>query len=134
MLIFPRQLIVLILILLQLVAPLLHAHSGVELNHNRLHLPGLEVINNNFTDIQTLEPISQDEDFGVVVGVCTGINRDINFTDTNSSEVPFISSKKDFISVFYYSNHHNTLYFTFPPSSNKLAKTHSSRAPPSLAS
>ncbi len=133
MLIFPRQLIVLILILLQLVAPLLHAHSGVELNHNRLHLPGLEIINNNFTDIQTLEPISQDEDFGIVVGVCTGINRDIDFTNTDSSEVPFISSKKDFISIFYCSNQNNTLSFN-PPPSNQLAKTHSSRAPPSLAS
>ncbi len=133
MLIFPRQFIVLLLILLQLVAPLLHAHSGIELNHNRLHLPGLEVINNNLTDLQTLESISQNEDFGVIVGVCTGINRDINFTDTDSSEVPFISSKKDFISVFYCSNQNNTFYFK-PPPSNQLAKTHSSRAPPSLTS
>ncbi len=133
MLIFPRQFIVLLLILLQLVAPLLHAHSGVELNHNRLHLPGLEVINNNLTDIQTLEPLSQDEDFGVIVGVCTGINRDINFTDTDSPEVPFISSKKDFISIYYCSNQNNTFYFK-PPPLNQLAKTHSSRAPPSLTS
>ncbi len=133
MLIFPRQFIVLLLILLQLVAPLLHAHSGVELNHNSLHLPGLEVINNNLTDLQTLESISQNEDFGVIVGVCTGINRDIDFTDTDSPEVPFISSKKDFISIFYCSNQHSTLYFT-PPPLKQLAKTNSSRAPPSFSS
>ena len=133
MLIFPRQFIVLLLILLQLVAPLLHAHSGVELNHNRLHLPGLEVVNNNLTDLQILEPLSQNEDFGVIVGVCTGINRDINFTNTDSSEVPFISSKKDFFSVFYCSTQNNTFYFK-PPPSNQLAKTHFSRAPPSLVS
>ncbi len=131
MIIFPRQFIVLLLILLQLVAPLLHAHSGIESNHNRLHLPGLEVIDINLPDLQILEPISQDEDSGVVVGVCTGIKRVTDIAQSDS-EVPFIPSETDLIWGFQFSDKHTTFQFKSPPI-NQLVQTNFSRAPPLLA-
>jgi hypothetical protein len=111
---------------------LLHAHSGVESSHNSLHLPGLEIIDNNLTDSQILEPVSNNEDLGIVVGVCTGINRVINFTETDL-ELPFLPSKKNIASIFHYSSRHITFYFKSPPA-NQLAKTNSSRAPPFFTS
>ena len=132
MIIFTRQFIVLLLILLQLVAPLLHAHSGIEPNQNRLHLPGLEIIDDNLSGLLLLEPISQDEDLGVVVGVCTGIKRVTGIAQPDS-EIPFIPSGTGLISDFQFSYKHTAFQFKSPPI-NQLVQTNSSRAPPLLAS
>lgn len=125
-----RQSLISLIILLQLVAPLLHAHSGIEFNHDSLHLPGLEVIDNNLSDLQRLEPISKNDDFGVVFGVCTGIKQPAGIAEINS-ELPFIPSEKTLISSLQFADQYIVLQINSPPL-NQSIRTNLSRAPPLL--
>ncbi len=121
-----RLSIVTLLILLQLVAPLLHAHSGVELTKDSVHLPGLEVMNNHYSGSDAFQPVSQHDACGVAIGISIGIPY---LDDFSSIDTPLIIDSK-FLSannqqsvklIFYQLDD----YFPKPPT-----QTNVSRAPP----
>jgi len=127
MVILARHFTVTLLILLQLVAPLLHAHSGVELNHDKLHLPGLEKIDINFPE-NLQKTSSQDQIFSVVVNVCIGINPDTKLFNADSEELGFVVTKQIIPSI-QTTNKFTPSQINSPPI-NQLEHGNLSRAPP----
>jgi len=121
-----RLSIVTLLILLQLVAPLLHAHSGVELTKDSVHLPGLEAMDSHYSGADTFKPVFQHEACGVAIGISIGIPY---IDDLSSANLPFIienkflsaNSQQSVKSIFYQLED----YFPEPPT-----QTNVSRAPP----
>lgn len=126
MVIILRHSIITLLILLQLVAPLLHAHSGVELSKDSVHLPGLEVMDNQYSGSNTLKPVSQHEACGVAVGISIGIQC---LEDLSSADSPLISDNK-----FLFANYPQSVKLIFYPLDDYFPKpftlTNISRAPP----
>lgn len=123
-----RQSIVTLLILLQLVAPLLHAHSGVELTKDSVHLPGLEAMDNHYSGSDILMPVSQHEACGVAVGISIGIPylEDPGSADSLlviDNNFLFVSYQRSVKLIFYQLDD----YFPKP-----ITPTYISRAPPYL--
>jgi len=121
-----RQTIVTLLVLLQFVAPLLHAHSGVELTQDSVHLPGLEVMDNHYSGADTLKSISQHEACGFAVGIgipylceISGVDSPLIVDNNILSNCTQQSEKL----IFYQLDD----YFPKPPT-----QTNISRAPPFL--
>ena len=70
-----RFILVVTLVLLQCIAPLVHAHTHEVLASNGVHLPELE----RYAKTPERQPVCQTEschDEGLVVGVNTGVHRD----------------------------------------------------------
>jgi hypothetical protein len=128
MVIILRHSILTLLILLQLVAPLLHAHSGVELTNDSLHLPGMEAMDNHYSGSDTLRFASQHEACGVAVGISIGIPHIDNLSSANS---PFIIEN-----TFLSANNPQSVKLIFYQLEDYLPKppiqTNVSRAPPYL--
>ncbi len=128
MVIILRHSIITLLILLQLVAPLLHAHSGVELSKGSVHLPGLEAMDNQYSGSNTLKPVSQHEACGVAIGISIGIPYldDLDSVDSLliiDSKFLFANNQQSVKLIFYPLDD----YFPDPPT-----QTNVSRAPPYL--
>ena len=123
-----RQSIVTLLILLQLVAPLLHAHSGVELTNDSVHLPGFEALDSHYSGADTLKPISQHEACGVAVGISIGIPF---LDDLSSFDTPLIIDN-----IFLSVNNQRLVKLIFYQLDDYFPKllpqTNVSRAPPYL--
>ncbi len=113
------------LILLQLVAPLLHAHSGMELNDHSLHIPGLEKVDNY---LHLGDSVSHDEDFGI--GVCVGINQINDFSDLDL-DAPIIFLENWLIPCFQSARKFSDLQINPVPPKQFIPK-YFSRAPPTL--
>jgi len=120
-----HQLTLTTLILLQLVAPLLHVHSGIELNDHSLHIPGLEKVDNV---LHLSDSVSQDEDFGI--GVCVGINQINDFSDLDL-DAPIIFLENRLTPYFQSVRKYLDLQINAPPP-NQFILRYSPRAPPSL--
>ena len=79
----PSKFLIIILALLQLVTPLVHAHASDELADHRIHLPGLEHFNiNNDSEAfhATLHPCVND---CLIIGVGAGIKHKKISTDNS---------------------------------------------------
>ena len=70
--ILQRPLIIL-LVLLQLVAPLVHAHSGHHDSPEGVHLPGLEFVAGHEIDVVFSSPSSHSHFDGEIISVSSGI-------------------------------------------------------------
>ncbi|MDD5578051.1 MAG: hypothetical protein PHY16_02070 [Methylobacter sp.] len=88
----PRKFLILFLAILQLIAPLVHAHAGDKSSSFGLHVPGLESygIEHNTVILQAVKtlqcnvPMACGSAEGVLIGVDAGIkDKQIN-TDTGS--------------------------------------------------
>ena len=85
-----RSLIIL-LVLLQLVAPLVHAHSGQGVSPEGIHLPGLEFVTSHENEnILTISSHSQDH--GAVISVSSGIQHK-NFSRTNVEKIYLLTKE-----------------------------------------
>lgn len=79
-----RPYLVIFLVLLQFIAPLVHAHTGEKISSQGLHIPGLEVYGhlapeNAINSTQSLCKVSvfcSNVD-GQVVGIDTGLSREV---------------------------------------------------------
>lgn len=87
-----RSLLVMLLVLLQGIAPLVHAHAGasLQLGSSKLHLPGLETYldtNSSHYSCSAIEEISSE---GLVISVHSGIKQNFNvaFTVLDNSCLP----------------------------------------------
>jgi len=121
-----RQSIVIFLILLQFVAPLLHAHSDAELSTDSLHVPGLELVNIRLSHAKTLEPLYHQAD-GFIVGVCKALN---HFNEIINADFHIAHIYK----LVFPTNHQNpSLLVSFQPDvfyPKPPLVTNNSRAPP----
>lgn len=80
-----RKFIIIFLALLQLIAPLVHAHAGEDISNTGLHVPGLEMYSADH-DTQMSQAISHD---GVMIGVDVGMkDKKMNADLTNSHYLP----------------------------------------------
>lgn len=81
----PRPFLVFFLVLLQCIAPLVHAHTSEKFLSQGLHIPGLEVYTQSLSEsaFETTQPVlCQVSSFcsdieGQVVGVDAGLGRDL---------------------------------------------------------
>lgn len=78
-----RPFLVVFLVLLQCIAPLVHAHTGEPLSSQGVHIPGLEAYSRSVASVPlhdtaavTASAFYSDVD-GQVVGVDTGVSREI---------------------------------------------------------
>lgn len=80
-----RKFIIIFLALLQLIAPLVHAHAGENILTRGLHVPGLEMYSVDH-DTQMSQAISHD---GFMIGVDVGMkDKKMNADLTNSHYLP----------------------------------------------
>jgi len=84
----PRQILLILLALIQFVAPLVHAHTNTTSASFGLHVPGLETYSTD--DLaQFLSASSQlDHSEGLMVGVDVGMRQ--NLADSQSDEQPMV--------------------------------------------
>lgn len=85
MLSIPRQFLFIFLALLQLLAPLVHAHTSGSFGRVGLHVPGLEIVNaSQLGDTASAVAYSCDAG-GLVIGVNAGIRQSLidSIADTN---------------------------------------------------
>lgn len=71
---FPQTGLIALLVLLQMVAPLLHAHSGIDSWPEGLHIPGLEVFDTG--DEPQARSTARGELYGqagIIVSIATGL-------------------------------------------------------------
>ncbi len=71
---FPQNCLIALLVLLQMVAPLLHAHSGIDSSPKGLHIPGLERFDTHAES--QAQSVGRDELYGqagIIVGIATGL-------------------------------------------------------------
>jgi hypothetical protein len=80
-----RKFAVIFLSVLQLIAPLVHAHTGEKISTQGLHVPGLEMYNVEH-DAQAFQASSHDfRSIGVIVGVDAGM-KDKNLNAVSVSD------------------------------------------------
>jgi hypothetical protein len=130
MLIVFRKSLVFILVMLQLFAPLVHAHSGSKDFNKGLHIPGLETFYINH-DAAVVQKVNLDQDAeGLLVVVDAGIkNPHDTIAETEKVEFGFLPSSQILVSSLPFSDSNfspQTLSFVF----QKTHSTPRSRAPP----
>jgi hypothetical protein len=70
-----RPYLIALLVLLQLMAPLLHAHSGTDRSPRGLHLPGLEYFDKESgRDAASASRYDLYSERGTIVGIACGVN------------------------------------------------------------
>jgi hypothetical protein len=71
---FPQTGLIVLLVLLQMVAPLVHAHSGIDRSPEGVHVPGLEVFD---TDEESQARSTARYELygqtGIIVGIASGL-------------------------------------------------------------
>lgn len=127
-----RQSFVIVLALLQLFVPLVHAHTGSNNFNHGLHIPGLELYRVT-QDTPVIQSVNVDWDSeGLLVVVDTGIkNPQDNFIENVDPNYVLLPADQLRISALPQSD------CNFSPQSQsfslrRLAVTHSPRAPPVL--
>lgn len=137
-----RKFLVTFLLLLQCVAPLVHAHAGNNTPPNpsqnaaNLHIPGLEILVRNDAGSIQLDAVKLKSSEGVIVSVNAGIaqNQDNNsLIDLDCSyflcQTPLVFTAPVYLCDVNFSPQ-TALPFVF----RWITSSHSQRAPPSLFS
>jgi hypothetical protein len=71
---FPQTCLIAVLVLLQTVAPLLHAHSGIDSSPKELHIPGLEIFDTGEEHrAQSTTRCGLYGQAGIIVGIASGL-------------------------------------------------------------
>ena len=127
-----RQSFVIVLALLQLFVPLVHAHTGSNNFNHGFHIPGLELYRVT-QDTPVIQSVNDDWDSeGLLVVVDTGIkNPQDNFIENVDPNFVLLPADQLRISALPQSDCNFSPQFqSF--SLRRLAVTHSPRAPPAL--
>lgn len=127
---FLRQSTVALLVLLQFVAPLLHAHTGEELVNHGVHVPGLEALASHHPVSSSIETISVRKISGIIVNVSNGIKQLNNLRNSNSQA--FLVSDVNPLVAKFRQPANNLDHYSFISPAGPLNLAHASRAPPSL--
>jgi len=71
---FPQSCLIALLVLLQMAAPLLHAHSGIDRSPEGVHIPGLEVFDTGEENqARSITRYALYGQAGIIVGIATGL-------------------------------------------------------------
>ncbi len=134
MILVMRRYLLVLLVLLQMIAPLVHAHSGSDFARFGLHLPNLEVYtvadNQSSPAFQSLDYLASLDD--AIVSISTGIQN----TQSDSNDLlPLLYFSP---SPFVFSPALVSCEINFSPQTTPSFKTlyhspHSPRAPPFLS-
>ena len=92
-----RKSLFILLLLLQLIAPLVHAHSCHEPSAGGLHLPGLELLNSEADELFTHAAELHSNPGGVMVSVSSGIEDHQNVEFVLFFVQPVRPFKREFI-------------------------------------
>ncbi len=125
-----RYLLIVFLVLLQLIAPLVHAHAGKQLLGCGVHLPGLELYELNQPDSLLMAVQGNIDLDAMFVGVNTGIERQYSITSDNTETFAFIATSvpmvtSDRLSATINFSPHDVPVFAYRPHVSS-----SPRAPP----
>ncbi|GAB6140321.1 hypothetical protein JCM14076_10500 [Methylosoma difficile] len=132
MLKYSRLVVVMFLAMLQLVAPLAHAHARESIGNGGLHIPGLEIYSaGQSPEISGVTESSAFDD--ALVMVDTGIKQNqslIHNAQADNDNSPYLLAQ-----LFLFDCADNTSLPAFPPYSQVLSgrlpnHSHKSRAPP----
>ncbi|SJM91362.1 hypothetical protein [Crenothrix polyspora] len=127
-----RTVILFFLVLLQLIAPLVHAHTGEQIFNTGLHIPGLEAFDHahNSDTPLLLQSASAHNSEGLLIGINTGLKaKHSTALDDNDSPVyiiPTAAIVKTTLSQF----DSNFSPQPLPPALQTLISAHPARAPP----
>ncbi|MGZ5052823.1 MAG: hypothetical protein ACXWF8_13520 [Methylobacter sp.] len=130
-----RRFTVVFLAILQLIAPLVHAHVGENFNSSALHVPGLEKYNADRDlvsgkKIFHADAIYQDAEDGMLIGIDTGIKHKSFNYHADSDHQHYLHQQT---ALFKADMPVTKPYFypqTQPPACRLLASSLSPRAPP----
>jgi len=128
MILATQRFFLILLGLLQLIAPLVHAHSNLQFNQFGLHLPTLEIYSNTLPAESTLQAIDSFSTHDLAtVSISHGIkNVDVPETDSDSTLICLF-----FNSLFIFAYSILCTRINFSPSINlKIKKTSLSAASP----
>jgi len=71
---FPQSCLIALLVLLQMAAPLLHAHSGIDRSPDGLHIPGMERFDTGEeSQVRSTAGSELYGQSGIIVGIATGL-------------------------------------------------------------
>lgn len=125
-----KRFLVFFLVILQLIAPLVHAHTSPDIFHTGLHLPGLEMLSAPADAPETDSVSKPTTDAGLIIGLDTGIEQQA--IDLSDQFQPFavlahfaVPESRELSFIINFSPHHRNLSASSP-----LINPHSPRAPP----
>lgn len=128
-----KILIIIVLVLLQTLTPLAHAHAGKNDVHQGLHIPGLESFHSSH-NVPFLANVNNNrEGYGLLVMVEAGINTPhhgmVEKTDHEFSGLP---GRQVSINLLPENDQNYSPHFHIVLSDSFLFSSHSPRAPPVL--
>lgn len=125
-----RRTVLVILVLLQCIAPLVHAHTGQQYFGKGLHIPGLESYNGQTHNqyVQALSTSNQDE--GFLVAIHAGIKSQQIDTDVDLDQPAFLPPELPVIITNLSEFDVNFSPHTQPNVFSPLVVSHFARAPP----
>jgi hypothetical protein len=125
-----RTFIIVFLVMLQFIAPLVHAHTGEKIFDKGLHLPGLEAYESS-QDLATLQMSSYHVDSeGVLVGINTGLKAKQSTTLDDSDVQVYITPPAVILKATLFQFDSNFSPHLQHIVVQTLAFAHSARAPP----
>jgi hypothetical protein len=132
MLLSLRTFIIFFLVLLQLIAPLVHAHTGEQIFNTGLHIPGLEALDHahNSDTTPLLQSASAHNSEGLLIGINTGLKvKHSTVLDDNDSPV-YVTPTGAVIKTTLSEFDNNFSPQPLPPAIQALISAHPARAPP----
>jgi hypothetical protein len=129
----PRLILVLFLAMLQLVAPLAHAHARVNLATSGLHIPGLEIYSADENPSLSAMTHTGDHFADILVVVDTGIKSNqtaAHSGDPDSDTSYYLPTSAVLFKPLVFVSYHQLPPRTLPFFQRQLAYIHGSRAPP----
>ncbi|WP_394752055.1 hypothetical protein [Crenothrix sp.] len=125
-----RTFIIVFLVMLQFIAPLVHAHTGEKIFDKGFHVPGLEVYELS-QDVATLQMSSYHIDSeGVLVGVNTGLKAKQSITLDDTDVQVYITPPAVVLKITLFQFDTNFSPHFQHIAVQTLASAHSARAPP----
>ena len=126
----PRLLLVIVLTMLQFIAPLVHAHASKDYPHQGLHVPGLEgygVAHNTLVSQMKILPYNISVD-GIIVAVDMGIKQSQTKARINSDSHYYLNAQ-----ILVLNTVVSRFDANFSPQPQQLAYCLFSPSPPSRA-
>jgi hypothetical protein len=127
-----RTFIIFFLVLLQLIAPLVHAHTGKQIFNTGLHIPGLEAFDHahNSDTPPRLQRAFAHTTEGLLIGINTGLKAKHSTALDDSDSPVYIIPTAVIIKTTLSQFDNNFSPQPLPPALHVLISAHPARAPP----
>lgn len=133
-----RLILIAMLVMLQLLAPLVHAHTRQNAFNDevtgKLHMPGLETLNLQGDEIgQYLNATATDPSEGLAVGIDHGIKQSSQKLSADTAPTYYLDTATWLVAVDFITEKINFSPHLIPLLSRFSVTSHTPRAPPALA-